>query len=136
MKRLRLCVAVALVGICIAGAAQKVAAQVSINIGVGAPVAVAPVTVAPVCPYGYFNYAPYACAPFGYYAPQWFVGGVFIGAGPWYGWGWGHYHGPWGYYHGGGYHGGGYYRGGGYYHGARPAPYGGGGYHAYGGGHR
>ena len=76
MKGLKLCVAVALAGIGIAGVAQKAAAQVTINIG-----------VAPVCPYGYFNYAPYTCAPFGYYGPQWFVGGAFIGAGPW-------FHGP------------------------------------------
>ncbi len=55
-------------------------AQVSINIG-----------VAPVCPYGYLDYAPYSCAPYGYYGPDWFVGGVFIGAGPW-------FHGPHGFY--------------------------------------
>ena len=73
MKGLKLCVAVALAGFGVAGVAQKAAAQVTINIG-----------VAPVCPYGYFNYAPYACAPFGYYGPQWFVGGAFIGAGPWF----------------------------------------------------
>jgi hypothetical protein len=48
-------------------------AQVSINIG-----------AAPVCPYGYFDYAPYNCAPYGYYGPEWFSGGVFIGAGPWF----------------------------------------------------
>src|ERR1700684_2170872 len=48
-------------------------AQVSVNIG-----------VAPVCPYGYFDYPPYYCAPYGYYGPDWFVGGVFLGAGPWY----------------------------------------------------
>ncbi len=48
-------------------------AQVSINIG-----------VAPVCPYGYFDYPPYYCAPYGYYGPDWFAGGIFIGAGPWY----------------------------------------------------
>jgi hypothetical protein len=48
-------------------------AQVSINIG-----------VAPVCPYGYFDYAPYDCAPYGYYGPDWFAGGLFIGAGPWF----------------------------------------------------
>jgi len=41
----------------------------------------------PVCPYGYFDYPPYNCAPWGYYGPGWFRGGVFIGAGPW-------YHGP------------------------------------------
>ena len=48
-------------------------AQVSINIG-----------VPPVCPYGYFDYAPYPCAPYGYYGPDWFNGGIFIGAGPWF----------------------------------------------------
>src|ERR1700749_3098034 len=55
-------------------------AQISVNIG-----------VAPVCPYGYFDYAPYNCAPYGYYGPDWFSGGVFIGAGPW-------VHGPHGFY--------------------------------------
>ena len=55
-------------------------AQVSVNIG-----------VAPVCPYGYFPYAPYDCAPYGYYGPDWFTGGIFIGAGPW-------FHGPHGFY--------------------------------------
>jgi len=55
-------------------------AQVSINIG-----------AAPVCPYGYFDYAPYNCAPYGYYGPEWFSGGFFIGAGPW-------FHGPVGFH--------------------------------------
>ncbi len=41
----------------------------------------------PVCPYGYYDWAPYDCAPYGYYGPEWFHGGVFIGAGPW-------FHGP------------------------------------------
>jgi hypothetical protein len=58
------------------------AAQVSIGIGIGA---------APICPYGYFDYAPYDCAPYGYYGPDWFVGGIFLGAGPW-------FHGPRGFY--------------------------------------
>jgi hypothetical protein len=40
--------------------------------------------VAPVCPYGYFDYAPYDCSPYGYYGPDWFLGGIFIGAGPWF----------------------------------------------------
>jgi hypothetical protein len=48
-------------------------AQVSVTIG--AP---------PVCPYGYYDFAPYNCAPYGYYGPEWFSGGVFIGAGPWF----------------------------------------------------
>jgi hypothetical protein len=55
-------------------------AQVAISIG-----------AAPICPYGYFDYAPYDCAPYGYYGPDWFVGGIFIGAGPW-------FHGPHGFY--------------------------------------
>jgi hypothetical protein len=40
--------------------------------------------VAPNCPYGYFDYAPYECAPYGYYGPEWFEHGVFLGAGPWF----------------------------------------------------
>lgn len=42
------------------------------------------IDVQPVCPYGYFDYAPYSCSPYGYYGPDWFTGGVFIGAGPWF----------------------------------------------------
>jgi len=38
----------------------------------------------PACPYGYYDYAPYDCAPDGYYGPEWFVNGVFVGAGPWF----------------------------------------------------
>ena len=51
-------------------------AQVVVSIG-----------AAPICPYGYFDYAPYDCAPYGYYGPDCFVGGIFLGAGPW-------FHGP------------------------------------------
>ena len=59
-----------------------VSAHAGVAIGVGvAPGYIGP---APVCAYGYYPYYPYACAPQGYYGPQWFVGGVFIGAGPWY----------------------------------------------------
>jgi hypothetical protein len=54
-------------------------AQVSIEIG--AP---------PVCSYGYYNYAPYACAPGGYYGPGYFYNGIFLGMGPWAGWGYNH----------------------------------------------
>jgi hypothetical protein len=55
-------------------------AQVAIQIG-----------PAPVCPYGYYDYPPYECAPYGYYGPEWFNGGIFIGAGPW-------FHGPRGFH--------------------------------------
>jgi hypothetical protein len=54
----------------------------------GAPKATAQVTIqigaAPECPYGYYDYAPYNCAPDGYFGPEWFNGGVFIGTGPWF----------------------------------------------------
>ena len=55
--------------------ASNAQAQVSIGVNVGA---------APDCPYGYYDYAPYTCAPYGYYGPEWFSNGVFVGAGPWY----------------------------------------------------
>jgi hypothetical protein len=57
-------------------AAPKANAQISVEIG-----------PEPSCPYGYYDVAPYNCAPYGYYGPQWFTGGVFIGAGRW-------FHGP------------------------------------------
>ena len=57
------------------GAAQPAPAQVSIGVNIGA---------APVCPYGYYGFAPYNCAPYGYYGPQWFTNGIFVGAGPWF----------------------------------------------------
>jgi hypothetical protein len=41
----------------------------------------------PACPYGYYDAYPYSCAPYGYYGPEWFIGGAFVGAGPW-------FHGP------------------------------------------
>ena len=76
MSRRKLLVLSALTVALVSGASVA-PAQVSISIG-----------VAPVCPYGYFDYAPYDCAPYGYYGPDWFTGGgVFIGAGPW-------FHGP------------------------------------------
>ncbi len=76
MKRLTLFALAVVAGICFTIAAPKAQAGVSVDIG-----------VAPACPYGYYDYAPYACAPYGYYGPEWFSGGVFIGAGPW-------FHGP------------------------------------------
>jgi len=39
---------------------------------------------APACPYGYYDFAPYNCAPDGYYGPEWFPRGIFMGAGPWF----------------------------------------------------
>lgn len=78
MKWFRLFAVPVLAALCLSLSSANASAQVSINVQIGPE---------PVCPYGYFNYAPYQCAPFGYYGPQWFVGGVFFGAGPW-------FHGP------------------------------------------
>lgn len=76
MRGLRFMVLAAAAGTCFAMSVPKAEAQVSINIG-----------AAPECPYGYYDVAPYGCAPSGYYGPEWFSGGVFVGAGPW-------FHGP------------------------------------------
>ena len=72
--------------------AGNASAQVAVGVRVG-PVGVA-VGPEPVCAYGYYSYYPYACAPVGYWAPRYFVGGIFVGAGPWFR-GWGH---PYGWY--------------------------------------
>lgn len=82
MDRFRLFALAAAVLLMTALAAPKASAQVSIGVNIGP---------APVCPYGYFDYAPYSCAPYGYYGPEWFNGGIFIGAGPW-------FHGPHGFH--------------------------------------
>ena len=55
-------------------------AQVAVGVGVGPAVVDAPYAYGPpVCDWGYYPYAPYGCAPYGYYGPSWFVGGLFIG---------------------------------------------------------
>jgi hypothetical protein len=63
------------------GLAPTASAQVSVDVGVG---------IQPVCSYGYYNYAPYGCAPSGFYGPGYFYNGVFLGVGPWANWGYGH----------------------------------------------
>jgi hypothetical protein len=71
-----LMVAAALVvGICFTATAPKANAHAQATVTVG---------VAPDCPYGYYDYAPYDCAPTGYYGPEWFSGDVFVGVGPWF----------------------------------------------------
>src|SRR5882757_179665 len=74
----------ALLSILLVPAAAYSHSQVSVGIGIGAPVYGGYAYPAPVCSYGYYGYYPYACAPYGYYGPTWFTGGVFIGAGPWF----------------------------------------------------
>ena len=76
MHSFKILAATAIAGLCFAVNAPKTQAQVNVDIG-----------VAPNCPYGYYDTTPYGCAPYGYYGPEWFTGGVFIGAGPW-------FHGP------------------------------------------
>ena len=76
MRGLKLLGLVTLAGLCIAVSSPRTEAQVGVEVG-----------VAPICPYGYYDVPPYSCAPYGYYGPEWFSGGVFIGAGPW-------FHGP------------------------------------------
>ena len=66
-------------GLALAPAAH---AQISVGIGFGGP--------PPVCEYGYYEYAPYGCAPSGFYGPGYFYNGIFLGVGPWAGWGYGH----------------------------------------------
>ena len=110
----------------LAGLAMAPAAKAQIEINLG---------VQPVCSYGYYDYAPYACAPMGFYGPGYFYNGIFLGMGPWANWGYGHgwgghrfsaggggsYRGGGGGYRGAGYRGGGGARGGDARGGGRPA---------------
>jgi len=73
MNRFELLAFAAVAGICLMATTPKISARVTVNIG-----------VAPECPYGYYDVAPYDCAPYGYYSSEWFTGGVFVGAGPWF----------------------------------------------------
>jgi hypothetical protein len=76
LKYLALVVGVAVISLMVS--APKANAQIIVGVNLGG---------APACPYGYYDYAPYSCSPYGYYGPEWFNGGVFIGAGQW-------FHGP------------------------------------------
>ena len=102
-----------------ASKSSQASAQIAVGVGIGAPGYIAP----PDCAYGYYDYYPYACAPYGFYGPDWFAGGFFIGAGPWFHHGWypGVYRGGFGYRGGYGYRGGVAYRGGFAAHGAAPS---------------
>ena len=78
MRRINFLVLLSLL-VCLFGAVSaNLHAQVAVGVAIGPE---------PICPYGYFDYATYNCAPYGYYGPDWFLGGVFIGVGPW-------FHGP------------------------------------------
>jgi hypothetical protein len=64
---------VAVAALCLVASPKKAHAQISVQIG-----------PPPECPYGYFDYSPYDCALYGYYGPNGFPDGIFLGAGPWY----------------------------------------------------
>lgn len=74
MRRMKFLALTAIAGLGIAGNTPRTQAQIGIGL-------------APACPYGYYDVPPYRCAPYGYYGPEWFSSGIFIGAGPW-------FHGP------------------------------------------
>lgn len=75
MQRVKLFSIAFFAGLFLLAIPQSRAAQLSISVNIGPQ---------PVCPYGYFSYQPYNCAPYGYYGPAWFTNGIFIGAGPWF----------------------------------------------------
>jgi hypothetical protein len=59
-------------------------AQVRIGVGINIGPTYGVYHAPPVCEWGFYPEYPFGCAPYGYYGPEWFVDGVFIGAGPWY----------------------------------------------------
>jgi len=83
----------------LAGLALAPAVRAQVAIEIGEP---------PVCQWGYYEAAPYGCAPQGFYGEDYFFNGIFLGVGPWAGWGYAH---GWGSHryadhgHGGSYHG-------------------------------
>jgi hypothetical protein len=75
IKRFRFLVLAGFITGLLAVAVPKASSQVGVGVNLGP---------APVCPYGYFPFSPYNCAPYGYYGPTWFPNGAFVGAGPWF----------------------------------------------------
>src|ERR1035437_11108512 len=73
MTGLKLVMLAAVAGCFLMVTAPKAAAQIAVEVG-----------VAPDCPYGYYDAAPYNCAPYGYYGTEWLSGGIFVGTGPWF----------------------------------------------------
>jgi hypothetical protein len=73
MNGIRFLVLAAVAAMFLTAGVPKTEAQLSVSIG-----------VAPACPYGYYDYSPYRCAPYGYYGREWFHGRTFIGVGPWF----------------------------------------------------
>ena len=76
MGRIKCLLLVVIAAFAVAPGVPRAGTQVNFYIG-----------ITPICPYGYFSYTPHYCAPDGYYGPEWFNRGVFIGADAW-------FHGP------------------------------------------
>ncbi len=74
-RTFRLALFVAVTTLCLTVSVPRAQAQIHVGINLGPE---------PVCPYGYYDYAPYRCAPYGYYGPEWFNSNIFLGAGPWF----------------------------------------------------
>src|SRR6266446_2143468 len=126
MRSLRL---FGLLGICLAiglfSASNAQAQRVTFGVGIGAPAYYGP---APVCAYGYYDYYPYACAPYGFYGRGGYARGFDRGYRG------GDFHGGNGYRGGSNFHGGGEFRGGNSFHGGGES-HGGGSFHGGGGFH-
>ena len=71
MGGLRVLLLTIVTGIALTAIAPSAGAQVSVEIG-----------AAPDCPYGYYDVPPYACAPAGYYGPEWFNDGSSLALAP------------------------------------------------------
>ena len=80
MRRFRLVMLVMLAALVVLPfAAVPANAQVAVGIGVGPAIGYPAYYGPPDCEWGYYSYYPYACAPYGYYGPDWFYSGVFSG---------------------------------------------------------
>jgi hypothetical protein len=62
MTGLKILVLAGAAGLLFAATPSRAMAQISVSVG-----------AAPDCPYGYYDSAPYGCAPDGYYGPEWFA---------------------------------------------------------------
>jgi hypothetical protein len=81
MRYMRYVKCLALLAFFVVLAATPSPAQVAIGIHIGRDYGY--YHVPPACPYGYYPDYPFGCAPYGYWGPEYFANGVFIGVGPW-----------------------------------------------------
>ncbi|MGD0800298.1 MAG: hypothetical protein ABR906_03170 [Terracidiphilus sp.] len=74
----------------LSGLALAPAARAQVSVAIGVPHVAIDIGVPPVCAWGYYEAPPYGCAPRGFYGPGYFYNGIFLGVGPWAGWGYAH----------------------------------------------